>query len=321
MNLSPNRMLMFMGALIAAWFISKQFQPAAPPPGEQGAIQIVGYGAEMQQRTILRQECLAQKNRLWVVVDGLPDCIAYHAPERQGDGSTAVIFFEGDVPEKERQAFDRDAPQLYRRLSQEVADQFKVPVYVIGRPGLMGSSGFHIAGGQRDEAYVMDAAVTELKREAGLRRLALAGQSGGARIAAQLMTLGRTDIACAAMGSGYYGLPLLVGGQTVRTNIFGTTPRRYLVPMDHVTQVVNARDRRAFIIGDVKDTRTPFPQQEAWAKALADASHHAVLVRANGSGPENHGLGRVALEAAGRCAAGQSDRDISDAAEKARGSL
>ncbi|MFM2423268.1 MAG: hypothetical protein RL291_1798 [Pseudomonadota bacterium] len=317
MNLTPNRMLVFMGVAIAAWFIAKNLQPPPPQPGEQGAIQIVGYGASAQQRTVSRQECLGQKNKLWVVADGLPDCIAYETAERQGEGTTALLFFEGDVPESEREKFDKEGVTTYRRLAQEIADRFKIPVFIIGRPGLMGSSGFHIPGGQRDEAVVMDAAVTELKRVHSLRRIAVAGQSGGARINAQLMALGRNDIVCAAMGSGYYGLPLLRGGGTVQTNIFGTTPKRYLVPMDHVAKIVPMRERRIFVIGDTRDVRTPFPQQEAWAKAVADAGHHSILVRSNGSGPEFHGLGRVAIEAGARCAAGESDREIVDAAEKA----
>ena len=68
-----------------------------------------------------------------------------------------------------------------------LAERHGVPVVVIGRPGLMGSSGFHIIGGQRDEAHVMDAALGAIQQKLGIRRFALAGQSGGARIVAQLM--------------------------------------------------------------------------------------------------------------------------------------
>jgi predicted esterase len=318
MNLTPNRVAMFCGAVVAAWFISKQLQPAPIPPGEQGAVVTEGYGANVSQRLMLRAECLSKPNRMWLVADNQPECIAFIAPDRQPEGATAVMFFEGDVPEGERQRFDQESPQTYKRLAQEMADQYKVPVFVISRPGLMGSSGMHLPGGHRNEATVMDQAVNELKRVAGVRRLALAGQSGGARIVAQLMTLGRNDIACAAMGSGYYSLPLLRGGGTVQTNIFGTAPRRYLIPMDNVQGVLGTRDRRAFIIGDTRDVRTPFPQQEAWAKALETAGHHAVLVKAQGSGSEFHGLGRVAFDAAGRCASGQSDREIIAAAERKR---
>ena len=48
----------------------------------------------------------------------------------------------------------------------------------------------------------MNAVVDGLKARLGLDDLALAGQSGGAAIAAGLLTLGRKDVQCVVLGSG-----------------------------------------------------------------------------------------------------------------------
>ena len=72
---------------------------------------------------------------------------------------------------------------------------------------MLGSSGVHMAGGRRDDVHVIDAALDDLNRRFGIKRLIMAGQSGGSRMIAQLLVMGRRDIVCAVMGSGAYDVP------------------------------------------------------------------------------------------------------------------
>jgi hypothetical protein len=127
---------------------------------------------------------------------------------------------------------------------------------------------------------------------------------------AQLLVLGRRDIACAVMGSGAYGVPLARGGGHISTNIFGDPGRRYLVPMHRTEGIAFAADRRAFVIGDPRDVRTPFPEQREWAEKMKALGHHAVLLEGSAGDPEHHGLSATALNVAAMCAGGRTDEEI-----------
>jgi predicted esterase len=177
----------------------------------------------------------------------------------------------------------------------------------------MGSSGFHLLGGRRDEGLVIDAAVDSLKERLGIRRLALAGQSGGARIIAQLMVIGRRDIACAAMGAGAYDVPRLRGGGTSTTNIFGDPGRRFLVPIRQAGEIPVVPGRRLFVIGDPRDQVAPFSEQKDWADRLTSLGHSVQLIEAKAKDPQFHGMTEKSLIAAGMCMAERNDADIRQA--------
>ncbi|RTL65602.1 MAG: hypothetical protein EKK41_20025 [Hyphomicrobiales bacterium] len=282
-------------------------QPSGPA-GEPVAYITVVEDGRPATRGIGRKDCLALPDRVWAATDQGVECIAYLTPESGVSGGAAIIYFEGDVADQTPET----AAQMvagYRRIAGQAQERFGLPLIVIGRPGLMGSSGFHLLGGRRDEGEILNEAVDAVKRRFGLNRLILAGQSGGARVIAQLLVLGRTDIACAGMGSGAYGIPQTVSGKT-RTNVFGDPGERYLVPLRMVDRVVPSPERRLFVIGDPLDKRAAFQEQSEWANALIARGHHAKLLDATGSGPEHHGLSTVALYVAGMCASGKSDAEI-----------
>lgn len=286
-------------------------QPAPDTPAEPVALMTVKDGSGVRTEAITRGQCLTQPRRVWAAVEDGAECIAYVVPEGGMNGETAVVFFEGDASEED--AADEHSRRMlaaYQHRITRAQSQFGLPFIVIGRPGLMGSSGFHLIGGRRDEGEIMSAAIDALKQRYGLRRFALAGQSGGARIVAQLLVLGRRDIVCAAMGSGAYGVPLTKGGGTVRTNIFGEPGRKYLVPMHHADGIFHTADRRAFVIGDPRDQRTPFTGQREWAEKMRSLGHHALLLEAAAQDSEHHGLGATSLHVAGMCASQKGDEQI-----------
>jgi pimeloyl-ACP methyl ester carboxylesterase len=268
-------------------------------------------GAEGATETLTRGQCLALPNRLWIALEDGAECIAYIAPDGAAGSRTAVLFFDGDVPEEDMASARTDkAVALYQRLVTEAQRVYGLPVVVVARPGLMGSSGMHLIGGMRDEGITMNAAVDALKELHGYARVALAGQSGGARIVAQLLVLGRRDIVCAAMASGAYGVPRTKRGGQIRTNIFGDPGRKFLVPLHHAEEIASSPDRRAFVIGDPRDVRTPFSGQREWAERVQALGHHAVLLEGAASDPEHHGLSGAALRVAALCATGKTDQEI-----------
>jgi pimeloyl-ACP methyl ester carboxylesterase len=304
----PRRMWYVIAALaLVALGISwgrNATRPAGPEP-----IAVVA-GGEIE--TLTRGQCLALPNRVWVALeDGAAECIAYIAPGGSFDSPVAVLFIDGDAPAEDMASAQTDKiVAYYRRLVTDAHRLYGLPVVVVGRPGLMGSTGMHIIGGMRDEGMIMNAAVDALKQRLGYTRMALAGQSGGARIVAQLLVLGRRDIVCAAMASGAYGVPRTRRGGQIRTNIFGDPGQRYLVPMHHAEDIATAPGRRAFIIGDPRDVRTPFAGQREWAEKLQALGHHAVLIEGAATDPEHHGLSTAALRVAALCATGKTDQEI-----------
>jgi acetyl esterase/lipase len=166
----------------------------------------------------------------------------------------------------------------------------------------------------------MNAAVDAIRARLGLDRIALAGQSGGATIAAALLTLGRSDVLCAAPASGGYDLAAMLDWHARRLGVEETHREKPAVMagrfnvMDRIVDIRPDAGRRIFVVGDAEDQVTPFAQQRRFAELLKAAGHHAELVEARGQGAERHGLSVTALRLAGMCAAGASDQDIRRAA-------
>lgn len=300
-------------ALMLGWrSLAPQPETAQAPVAQLN----VGSGAEATVEKLTRQQCLAREERVWAVTSEGVECIAYVAsPAAQGAG-TVLLYFGGDVRESELAGATQEKErQGYQRRAGAWATQLAVPVVIVGRPGLMGSSGFHMLGGRRDEGHVIDATIDALRERLGFRRVALAGQSGGARIIAQLLVIGRRDIACAAMGSGAYDLPRLQGGGTTSTNIFGDPGRRFLVPMLRAGEIPLVPGRRSFVIGDPRDQIAPFSEQKAWADKLGQLGHHVLLIEAKAKDPEFHGMSEKAMAAAALCMLDKTDAEIRAAVE------
>jgi pimeloyl-ACP methyl ester carboxylesterase len=288
--------------------------PALDPTSEPTAIVSQGYGPQLTYARITRAECVGNGERLWLAHNNGFDCVRVFAPPTTTanlKAQTAIVFFDGDVPaEDQSSAGEVRMKSGYERLTQVLSDRYKSPVFVVARPGILGSSGAHYAGGQRDEGHVIYAALDELKRQHGTQSFVLAGQSGGARVIAQLLVLGRRDITCAVMGSGAYDLPRLKSGERTATNIFGDPARRFLIPMRQLNDIASQSSRRLFIAGDPRDTVTPFQEQRAWAESLNRLGHHAVLVEGEANGKEFHGMTEKSLAAAGACAQGKPDAEV-----------
>jgi pimeloyl-ACP methyl ester carboxylesterase len=285
-----------------------------PPLTEAVATLNVIEGGKSRMQQVTRRDCVSKPDRVWAVIEGGVECLAYVTAGFPGPGSSvpvAVVYLGGDIPgDQLARANDSGASIRNRNRADAIAKRYGVPVVIVGRPGIMGSTGFHMAGGMRDEAQVLAAAIDALKEKLSIRRLALAGQSGGARVIAQLMAMGRRDIACAAMGSGAYGIPRLKGGGISRTNIFGDPGQRFLVPLREIGSVASDPDRRSFVIADKQDRISLYHEQKSWAEKLTEAGHHAQLIDASATDPDHHGLSTQAVAAAAMCARGGSDADI-----------
>lgn len=310
-SFGPEKMWPMLAAVIAVVVVWKLLvSPSASPDKGTALLNVVENGQARVER-IIRADCERQANRVWVEAEDGVECIAYATAGKFAGAGVAVVDLHGDVRDDDMARLS-GAEALARRqkTAEQWSQQYDVPFVIIGRPGLFGSSGLHLLGGRRDEAQVIELTIAELQRRLGFRRVAVSGQSGGARIVAQLMVLGRIDIVCAAMGAGAYDVPQLRGGGRRDTDVFGDPGRRYLVPLREVARVPQSADRRSYVIGDSEDQISLFAEAKQWADKLTVAGHHVQLIEARAKDTRRHDMSRQAVAAAALCAKIARDEDI-----------
>lgn len=270
-----------------------------------------------------RDACEEAPGRVFAGPLGQTECIAYYVVEPSRKAEQTVMFLDGDVPGE----MFRDGERMKRYLEaakgvmRVFAERHRVRFVYVARPGVFGSSGSHGLKARNSEAQSIAGAIDQIKEKLGIERVTLAGQSGGSVVIAGLFARGRTDIACAVLGSGRYdiGIRSQAGAEVFNFSAtMGFDPSviagTYIDGMKSVEAMRTSRDRRIFVLGDPKDSRTPFAQQKAYAEAVKAAGHHVELLTANAKDGEHHGLSIVAMDLAGRCAAGASDAAIRKAA-------
>ncbi len=256
--------------------------------------------------------CSRIHHAVWSVYRGGQDCIRYFPAGSLDKADTAIVVMRGDrvdwvkrnpkkIPDNTEQAQQKQAERL-----QKVMD---TPVVLLERPGTFGSSGNHLRRRQQEEFLALNAALDAIQRRYNIKRLVLLGHSGGATAAAALLTLGRTDVACAVLTSGAYGLverAHMLGAQAGRIPKPGrdTTglPSPY-DPLEHIGEIVHDPKRIVFVIGDPRDRVTPFSLQRRFAETLRANGHSVRLVTHDARAPRFHNLlGDVGLRTASRCA-------------------
>jgi predicted esterase len=264
--------------------------------------------------------CEWSGENVWVEAEGRGECISFYPTPTPGlaGAEQAVFYFEGDIPPSYR----RDAEKLGRHLKlmrgalETLAATYRIPYVFVARPGTFGSTGSHADRRKTREALVMREAVDAIRRRHGLKQVSLAGQSGGATIVGALLTLGLTNVRCAAPASGGFDLNAMLDWHAQRQGIVGSHWEHPAAladsfnVMDRIGGIARDHRRRIFIIGDPADKVTPFAQQRRFAERLRAQGHHAQIVEATGAGPERHGLSLTALKIAGLCATGATDAEI-----------
>ncbi|HEX6013764.1 MAG TPA: hypothetical protein VFY87_18590, partial [Geminicoccaceae bacterium] len=162
-----------------------------------------------------RHGCASAADTVWVESAGQPACLRYRHGGLSAASGTVLLVLDGDevfslfkrdgkgisgVGSIAALAAKRDA--ILERRVRSVAVPALLPYVILSRPGTGGSSGNQWRDGKTiRETEILDAALDALASRCGVARWAIAGQSGGAAAAANLLAR-RQDIACAALGSG-----------------------------------------------------------------------------------------------------------------------
>lgn len=258
------------------------------------------------------QQCPNAPSYLWVEGDVGPACIRYFAAGQLEKAEVLIVQFYGDRDKSLRQAPEDIenntllAQQAYAEKQAALAGR---PWLVMARPGTYGSSGDHRKRRYQEEFVVLGRALDELKRRYGVKKLVLLGHSGGATVIASLLTMGRDDIQCAVMSSGTYNYMarnILWRMSRHRSLDFNAASQRIFDrydPVFHVQGVVPDDTRQLYIVGDPRDTNTPFHLQVQFAWMLRGYGHRVDVVEMEGKAPSYHNLlGSGSSQLAIRCA-------------------
>ncbi len=255
-------------------------------------------------------QCERAANRAWTHTRHGPECIAYFATRAGAQSKRAVIYFQGDYLPDQLVTNETTLSRQARTLStlERMAERTNAHFVIIARPGTLGSTGYQARDKHhRRELEAMNMTIDIVKQRLGVETVALAGQSGGSFVIGGILTAGRSDIACAAAGSGVYSLTdrwrsLGHSDETIQRRL-RTAPRDnpWYSPKEDAVRISPDSRRRIFILGDTADANTLFVDQKKYADELAERGHHVRLHRANGLGDKRHGLSHIALAVAGWC--------------------
>ena len=267
--------------------------------------------------------CRALPDAVWADIGSRRGCIRYSPGGTEQPARTAIAFFPGDpAGVSYRFAGGRvhvdNVSDFYqhtagsRRFVAEMAAGVMpgAPVFLMGRPGMHGSSGDHAQDRHtHEEVLLLDAALTELKRRYGMQDFALAGFSSGGAVVANLLAL-RNDIRCAVMASAPLDLTQFHRGQgAVVPEHFAMRAGDLADPMRGVGNI--RPGATILVLGDTRDRNVP---HSTWADWVTAARRQGLSVHVAetlgydrpelGGGRSYHITGVRALEVAYACATG-----------------
>jgi pimeloyl-ACP methyl ester carboxylesterase len=258
------------------------------------------YETMLTREAISRGPCEVKPGRVFVAHGLGSECIAYYEAGVSTNAVPTIFVFDGDVPPADATAPGKldDYLGRIRRFLDQRGRAHGVRYIFVARPGVFGSSGNHGGAKRPTEIETINAAVDEIKQRLKLDKISLAGQSGGSTVAAGLLALGRTDIACAVLASGGFDMPDIITRARIKTQQSSGDIERekrqlaghFFDVLGSTARVANNPERRIFVLADPQDKRTPFDQQQRYADGMTAAGHKTVVLTANGRGKERHGL-------------------------------
>jgi dienelactone hydrolase len=263
--------------------------------------------------TISHAQCDATAQTLWLSVDGRDFCVRYYLSTAGGQGPRPVVILQGDqlgkinlrtqtwVDTSDAKDVDTD---ILARSTELLSKLSKTTAIYLARIGVDGTSGSHMARGTQLELDLTGAALDALEQRYGFEGFHLAGQSGGSKLAAALLAQ-RHDIACAVLGSGRFDAPEAPKSKDPGRIFFDTT--------EHISQLVQNRSARLYLVTDKSDKRVPVAHQRGFVERLRRAGRQVEQYFVDATDDLHHGVfGYTELVAAG-CALDRPEEEIARA--------
>ncbi len=274
--------------------------------------------------TMLRPQCDAMKQAVWVTVYGRDFCVRFYLSTAGGEGTRPVVFLNGDANGPVDTTVDRDnnivrfawndpsrAQDENTDAFVEIADDFskmaKTTAIYIGRIGDGGTSGNHLNRKTVLELGLMNAALDALRQRYRFDGFHLAGESGGGRLVFALAAA-RHDIGCVISGSGQ--LVVTEAGKS-KLHDPGQT---YFDTMAGLPSMAQNRAERVMMITDPVDQQVPpATEQTPVLTRLRQLGGRVPQFLVQSTDPRHHSvLEYVELVTAG-CVLGKRDEDITRA--------
>ena len=280
--------------------------------------QFVRVKAEDHPGMIDKNTCTASKGTFYIEYKDGPECLAYYVVGRVPSDGRAIIFVGGDMVWGERlkqiemfQAFASQMSSAVRAFRDE-----DVPIVILGRPGLFGSSGDHQNRHRPREYGLIGQAIEQLVRRFKLTRVALVGASGGSSAIMGALSSGTNEGNCIIAGSGAYEIAEIAArkyenqGKPVSREQKREWDNHFFSHHRALSGMAREALRRVFLIGDSTDLFAPFAQQVRYAETLQRAGHRVRLVEAKSKGGDGHSFVDESLRAAARCLKGDNDERV-----------
>ncbi len=274
--------------------------------------------------------CHALGDGLWVVAAGRQECLRYAAAGLDAESGTALLYLPGDPAGAAYRYRDGEvsvelsgrqyelSPAATRHIAEALSAGLRgMPVILLGRPGMHGSTGHHAQDRHsRMEVLLVNAALDALRSRHGVMRFAVVGFSSGGTIAANLLAQ-RDDIVCAALASAPLDLAAYYRAGDGGDPGMAYYALRRAALADPMRNLAALRAQAiVFVIGDPRDRSVPVVAWRAWVR---EARHRGVRVldietALPGAADESfHRSSSLALEAAAACAAGEAPERIQSA--------
>jgi pimeloyl-ACP methyl ester carboxylesterase len=251
-----------------------------------------GFSADTATRTGLAsgatasaEACHGLTDAVWVRAGDRRECLRVEAASlEQAPGRTAMVFIGGDaagaayrfaggrVQVEAVEAGYETASAAMRRTAAAALSRAErgVPVILMARPGMRGSSGIHAQDRHSmAELELVDDGLTWLRDRHGFRDFALYGFSSGGVIVANLLAR-RADVRCAVIASA----PLDIAGfyreaDGTASDLWTMRRASLADPMRSVAALDPAA--RAVVLGDPRDRTVPPALWQPWVDAARRA--------------------------------------------------
>lgn len=297
------------GALAATLLVIAGF--AADPAGAE----IIKKEDTLRGITMTREECAAKPQTFWLNVYGEDFCVRYYLSTAGGQGSIPVVILNGDRNgsiDLTRWAWTdpSKATDINTDSFIGIADHFskmaRTTAIYIGRIGVEGTSGTHLARKTLVELKLMDMALEALRQRYQFEGFNLVGESGGGRLVFGLAEM-RRDVACLISGSGQ----IAGRGTPLRSAEPGKT---YFDVMGKVASLAQNRDLRMMVISDPNDQQVPIARdQTPMVQTLRQAGYAVPHLLVEATDPKHHGVLDYGAIAVAGCVLGRSDAEIAQA--------
>ena len=266
------------------------------------------------------EQCATIEGAYWVDVDGQGDCIRSYAHGLQtGENPVVMVYLAGDVMLRNAHgiryigsSYKAASPAMLTRALERWSDAAGIPAIQIARPGFHGSSGDHNQRRHPREIELVDGALDAVKHRYRVKQFILAGQSGGAHVAASLLNR-RSDIEAAVLASGVLSTRRLAAMWENRRKISGKLlydAASFYDPIDELDRIRKAPPPRIFVLSDPEDRSVFFSTQLHYVRLLRRAGYTPQHVYLHAPDRQRHGLADFARLAASLLAQHRSDRAV-----------